>query len=93
MRVEVKFLATFREVTGKREVSVEVDGCNIGHVIDALTSRFGERFKQELLDSDGKLREHVRILVNGHFVPRSDPFNYPVKEDDTIHILPPLVGG
>ncbi len=81
---KVKFFATLREITGKREEVV--NGSTIEDVLNTLHEEYGEKFKKEL-------RERSMILVNGKNIEHLKGIKTKVSEEDTISIFPPAGGG
>ncbi len=86
--VRVKFFASFREITGKREI--EIHASNLGEVIERICSEFPD-LKDHILDEEGKLRDYVNIFVNGN--PVKDLSKSDLTEKDEIAIFPPVSGG
>ena len=93
MKVNTRFLATFRDVTGTSQTTVDIEGDTVGDVIDALVVEYGDRFKGEILAPDGNLIKHIKVLRNGNFIDRVAPLKNPVKEGDTLAFIPPIVAG
>lgn len=81
---KVKFFATLREITGKREEIIEGD--NVGDVLKVLYEEYGEEFEKEL-------KERSMILVNGKNIEHLEGLKTRVSEEDTISIFPPAGGG
>ena len=90
--VEIKFLARFRDITGERSVNVKYNG-KITDLIDILTRKYGNEFKDALFDKNGELRDYMKILVNGEDVQASGGLEAEVKDDDEIVIFQTIAGG
>lgn len=88
--VEVKFLARFRDITGERSVIIEHNG-KIADLIDILTEKYGNEFKDALFDKEGQLRDYMKILVNGEDA--GEGLEAQVKDDDEIVIFQTIAGG
>jgi len=90
-----KLFATLAETAGEREVSVAVDGAEptLRDAFDALLTAHPD-LEPELLDGDGQLADHVRLLCDG-----SDPFRAfdgwetTVEERTELAVFPPVSGG
>lgn len=86
-----KLFATLAEAAGDSEVTVE--GETVGDALDALLAERPD-LETEVLDEDGDLRDHLRLLHEGR-----DPFSEadglatPVDEDDELALMPPVSGG
>jgi molybdopterin synthase sulfur carrier subunit len=88
--VEIKFLARFRDITGQRSIKIEHNG-NITDLINILTEKYGNEFKDALFDKKGELRDYMKILVNGEDAGRG--LDGEVKEDDEVVIFQTIAGG
>ncbi len=93
MKINAYFLATFRDVTGTSQATVDIEGNTVGDVIDVLVREYGDRFKDEVMGPDGNIRKYVKIFLNGNFIDRNAPLKNPVNEGDTLAFIPPIVAG
>lgn len=93
MKVNSRFLATFKDVTGTSQATVDIEGDTVGDVINALVLEYGDRLKDEILEPDGNIRKHIKVLRNGNFIDRVAPLKNPVKEGDTLVFIPPIMAG
>ena len=80
-----------RPYTGK-QASVEVAASTVGQTLHELTNQFPELRKQ-LFSDDGKLRRFVNVYVNDEDIRYLDHENTPVRESDTVSIVPSVAGG
>ena len=90
--VEVKFLARFRDITGERSVNIEYNG-NILDLMDILTEKYGNEFKDALFDKEGNIRDYMKILVNGDDVGASGGLKAEVGDGDEVVIFQTIAGG
>jgi sulfur-carrier protein len=72
--------------------SVTLSGGSVGEVLDALTSQF-PGLKQHLFNDEGKLRSFVNIYLNDEDIRYLQKTASPVKEGDTLTIIPSIAGG
>ena len=73
--------------TGRRS-EVEAEGASVGAMLEDLDRRFpGIRFR--VLDEQDRIREHLRVYVNGQ---PSQPAT-PIGAGDEVAILMSLSGG
>jgi molybdopterin synthase sulfur carrier subunit len=89
-----KLFANLAETAGQREVEVDVEpGDTFGDAVNALLEAHPE-LREEVLDEDGDLREHIRVLRNSHnpFV-RDDGHETVLEEGDDLAMFPPVSGG
>ena len=72
--------------------SVELTGATVGEVLGALTSRFPD-LKKHLYNDEGKLRSFVNVYLNDEDIRYIGKEASPVKEADTLSIVPSIAGG
>lgn len=89
-RVVINVFTTLKEAIGTGRV--EVEGNNVGDLLDELARRFGQRFRNELYDGD-KIKEYFILLLNGRVVDKKQIQSTVVKDGDVMHIFPPIAGG
>lgn len=90
--MQVELFATLRWMTHTAVVN-DIEANTVGELIDKLALRFGQEFKETLLDVQGHLKGGIIVLVNGenvHFLQQLDTACPP---KDTVAIFPPLGGG
>ena len=72
--------------------TVEVDGKTIGELLQNLTTKYGG-LKQHLYSADGKLRSFVNIYINDDDIRYLQKDQTPLKQGDTVSIIPSVAGG
>ncbi len=80
-----------RPYVDKQEV-VEVDGSTIGELLSNLTTRYAE-LGRHLYTEDGRLRSFVNIYVNDDDIRYLEKEQTPLKQGDTVSIIPSVAGG
>lgn len=91
MSIEVRVPTVLREHTdGARSVTAE--GVTLREVIDDLESRHAG-LKLRITAEDGELARFVNVYVNDEEARYLDGINTPVRDGDTISILPAVAGG
>ena len=81
-------LRPYTEGQGK----LEVEAGTVGEALLALTTKFPS-IGPHLYNEDGELRPYVNLFVNDQDVRTLDGEQTPIKEDDTLMILPSIAGG
>jgi molybdopterin synthase sulfur carrier subunit len=80
LRIRVKYFASFRDMTGKREESLEVpDGVTVEGLREHVKGLYAKMAG----------REQVLVAVNGVFV----PLETVIGEGDDVAFFPPVSGG
>ena len=91
MAVSVKIPTPLRTMTsGKSEVAVEAG--TVAEALNQLTAQF-DGLKDRLLDESGEVRRFVNVYVNEDNIKDRDNLATPIKDGDTISILPSIAGG
>ena len=72
--------------------SVEVTGGTVGEVLGALTAQYAD-LKKHLYTEEGRLRSFVNVYVNDEDIRYMSKSDTPVKDSDTVSIVPSIAGG
>ncbi len=80
-----------RQYADKRD-SIEVSGGTVGEALDALTMQYPE-LRRHLFTDEGKLRSFVNVYVSDEDIRYLNKDATPVKDTDTISIVPSIAGG
>jgi molybdopterin converting factor small subunit/photosystem II stability/assembly factor-like uncharacterized protein len=83
----VTLRSPLRELAGGRSI-VDVGGATVGEVIGRLEHDH-PRLSGWVLYEQGRIREHVKVFVNGDVA----GLEHPVGEGDRVHVLPAISGG
>ncbi|MCY4599936.1 MAG: MoaD/ThiS family protein [Acidobacteria bacterium] len=80
-----------RVYAGKQDV-IEVEGRTVGELLANMTAEYTE-LRKHLYNEDGRLRAFVAIFLNDDDIRFLDKEATPVKEGDTVSIIPTVAGG
>jgi molybdopterin converting factor small subunit len=80
-----------RQYADKRD-SLEISGGTVGEVLDAMTMQYPE-LRRHLFSDEGKLRSFVNVYVSDEDIRYLNKDATPVKDSDTISIVPSIAGG
>ncbi len=75
-----------------KKSAIEVNASTVGEALSALTSQHSD-LRRHLFSDDGKLRSFVNIYLNDEDIRYLGKENTPVRESDTISIVPSIAGG
>ncbi len=75
-----------------KQAAIDVHGDTVGEVLGNLTSRYGD-LRKHLYTDDGKLRAFVNVYLNDEDIRYLGKEQTPVKQGDTISIVPSIAGG
>ena len=85
----IKFFGNLRQLAQASRLPVE--GNSVRSLLDELCRQ--NPALSEAIFEEGRLRQHVRVVVNGHDVQLAQGLDTPVEDNDQIAIFPPLGGG
>jgi molybdopterin converting factor small subunit len=91
MPVKVIIPTPLRPYAGKRE-NVEVSAATVGEALDSLIDQHRD-LRRHLFADDGRLRSFVNVYVNDDDIRYMQKEKTPVREGDTISIVPSIAGG
>jgi molybdopterin converting factor small subunit len=80
-----------RQYVEKKD-SVELSGATVGELLAALTSQYSD-LRRHLFSDEGKLRSFVNVYVNDEDIRYLSKDATPIKESDTVSIVPSIAGG
>ena len=91
MTVDVRLPTVMRQHAGG-QATIAAEGETLGELFADLVARFPD-IKSSLLGEDGQLHRFVNVYVNDDDVRYIGKLDAPVKEGDTVSILPAVAGG
>ena len=91
MAVTVRIPTTMRPISGGAS-TVQVEGATLRDVLSALNAAHAG-FNERLFDDAGELHKFVNIFVSDDDVRYMDGLDTPVKDGDTVSIIPAVAGG
>jgi molybdopterin synthase sulfur carrier subunit len=94
MKINVKFLASIREIAGAHEIQFELSsGDTVKDLLEFLESRFGAEFKEAAGKPFEDENPGLRFLVNGRDIDFLKGPETKLKEGDIVVLIPPVGGG
>ncbi len=72
--------------------AVEVSGTTVGEALANLTLRYSD-LRKHLYNDDGRLRAFVNVYLNDEDIRYLGKESTPVKQGDTLSIVPSIAGG
>lgn len=91
MSIEIRLPTALRAFADKQE-NISVDAKTVGDALEQLFSKH-DRLRQQLMSSDGKLRSFVNVYINEDDARDKQGMATPVKDGDTIIVVPAIAGG
>jgi len=80
-----------RQYTGKQD-HVQVKGATVAEALADLTAQHQD-LRRNIFNDEGKLRSFVNVYLNDEDIRYLSKEATPVKESDTISIVPSIAGG
>ncbi len=91
MATRILIPTPLRAFTGGRD-TLELEGSTVGELLKALVAQHGD-LERHLYSDEGKLRSFVNIYVNDDDIRHLQREQTPVRQGDTISIVPSVAGG
>jgi molybdopterin converting factor small subunit len=91
MAIKLEIPTALRPFTGK-QASVEFEAATVGEALRRLTATFAD-LQKHLYTEDGRIRSFVNIYVNDEDIRYLEKENTPIRDGDTISIVPSIAGG
>jgi len=91
MSIEIRLPTALRAFADKQE-KIIVNGNSVGDSLNELFTTH-PRLRQQLMTADGKLRSFVNVYINEDDARDKQGMATPVKDGDTIIIVPAIAGG
>ncbi len=85
----IKFFGNLRQLA--KISRLEVEGETVNDLLDALC--YGKEALRNAIFDGEQLRQHVRVVVNGHDIMLDRGLDTPLVDNDQVAIFPPLGGG
>lgn len=97
MKVSVRFFTTLREITGKREETLDFSDSKqitVAKVLGKLAERYGKGFVEYVYDSKtGGVKGFLQFLINGRSASTLKGLETELADGDVLAIIPPVGGG
>ena len=86
----VKLFGNLRSQVGKSQL--DVPGETVQAALDVICAD-NTALRAAIFVAGGKVRAHVRVMVNGHDIELAQGLETPVGAADQIAVFPPMAGG
>ena len=95
MKVSARFFTSLREITGKREETLnfpEGEKVTIDKILKTLAAEYGKDFTDYVYDAKtGEVRGFLQFLISGKNA--ASGLQTELEDGDVLAILPPVGGG
>ncbi len=86
-RVLVKYFATIREITGKKNEEIEAD--KVRDVLDMMKTQYGQKFVEIAIEPEtGELKTFFSCMVNGRRIELLDGYETVLQDGDAVAMFP-----
>ena len=96
MRVLVRFFTSLREMTGKREETLEFSSSErvtVNVVLRRLAELYGKGFVDYVYNDNGEVKGFLQFLINGRSASTLNSLETELSDGDVLAIIPPVGGG
>ena len=91
MSVEVRIPSPLKSLTGGKDV-IQSKGSTVGEVIQEVISAYPQ-LRERLCDEKGDVRRFINIFLNDEDIRFMKNLETPVKDGDSLSIIPAIAGG
>ncbi|MCS7136365.1 MAG: MoaD family protein [Nitrososphaerota archaeon] len=75
------------------ERELQLEATNVRDLLQKLSERFGDAFRQRVLDDKGNLKSFVVLYINGKNIEFTEGVDTKLEDGDEVLILPAIGGG
>jgi sulfur-carrier protein len=97
LKVSVRFFTNLREITGKKEETLEFsddEKVTVEKILTTLSSQYGKGFVDYVYDAKTReVKGFLQFLINGQSASTMKGLQTELKNGDVLAILPPVGGG
>jgi molybdopterin synthase sulfur carrier subunit len=97
LKVSVRFFTSLRELTGKKEETLDFsddEKVTVDKVLKTLSQRHGRGFVEYVYDAKThEVKGFLQFLINGTSASTMKGLQTELKDGDVLAILPPVGGG
>lgn len=96
MKIRIKGFFTIKDAMGPTsELEMDVERATIREILIELSNRFGERFRDEIFDTQtNEVQPQNQILVNGrHYRYLAKGLDTGLSDGDLLTLFPAVAGG
>ena len=90
-KVKAKFYGVLAEAVQGKEASV--DASTLQQLLNFLTVKYGDSFREKIYNNNGTLRRFVNIYVNGKDIRFLHGINTKLNDGDEVLFIPAVSGG
>lgn len=90
-KVKVIFYGALAKIS--REKWVNIEASSIKELLNNLFEKYGEPFRDRILDEKGRLRRFIKIYVNGKDIRFLKDIETVLNERDEVLLIPAVGGG
>ena len=97
MKVSVRFFTSLREITGKKDETLEFsdeEKVTVDRILTTLSNQYDKGFVDYVYDAKThEVKGFLQFLINGQSASTMKGLQTELKDGDVLAILPPVGGG
>ena len=90
-RVTVLLYGAFRDFAGGRR-RASVEAATVGEALARLVDDV-PTLRERIRDEHGRLRDHLNVFANDEEIGGLEGERTPLRDGDTVHVIPAISGG
>jgi molybdopterin synthase sulfur carrier subunit len=93
--IEISLLSPFREVVGKKELTIDLESIQDKSILGVLTKLCTDypKLKSNIFDAEGNVVDYISIFLNDKPVISTEGLQQKLKRGDKLLLFPPVAGG
>jgi sulfur-carrier protein len=95
MKITIHTILEIKQALGQRLIEIDLpQDSTVEDLLAYMKKKWGEKLDCHLFHpDDGKVLDHLRIMVNGQTIGFLKGMNTPLRENDEVLIMPLVSGG
>jgi molybdopterin synthase sulfur carrier subunit len=95
MIVRIRFFTVLRELTNKREETLNFpqEQVTVKQILQMLSERYDKPFEDYVFEADGGVKGFLQFLINGTNTATLQGLETQLRDGDVLAVLPPVGGG
>ena len=93
-KIKVEFLSMLSNITNEDELEIPIEtNISVKELISILSKKYGDDFKDKILDDNGNLVRFILVSINGNQKVSSNESDFLIHSGDKVSFIPAIAGG
>jgi len=92
--VKVEFLSLLSDIIDEDDLEIHIqNNSTLIQLIRTMSDRYGEDFRNKVLDDKGNLLNYILLAINGNQITTTNKNDVLIQDGDQISFIPAIAGG